>query len=159
MLDHFLSLFPHCELGSFFHPEYIDSGYLLWAQVLLQFCTDCYETLHVFSSWNEDVHVIWIIVRHFSSLFPYCELYVIFHPLYYRQWVSREHNTSYNFIPIFLKLCTCFLHSLKMCMFLIYRLWVPCDCNSSYNFTLVFLKLCVFFSPGSAEVQWFGCNF
>ena len=29
-----------------FHPDYIDSGYLL-----------CFETLHVFSSWYEDVHV------------------------------------------------------------------------------------------------------
>ena len=31
------------------------------------------------------------------------------------QWVPCERN-SYNFIPIFLKLCTCFLHGLKMCM-------------------------------------------
>ena len=32
----------------------------------------------------------------------------------YRQWVPCERNSSYNFIPIFLKLCTCFLHGLKM---------------------------------------------
>ena len=25
----------------------------LWAQFLLQFSTDCFETLQVFSSWNE----------------------------------------------------------------------------------------------------------
>ena len=31
-----------------FRPQYMDSGYLLWAQLLLQFCTDRYETLHVF---------------------------------------------------------------------------------------------------------------
>ena len=43
-----------------FHPQYIDSGYLLWAQLLLQFYTDCYETLHSFSSWYEDVHVVWV---------------------------------------------------------------------------------------------------
>ena len=30
-----------------FHLKYIDSGYPLWAQLLLQFCTDCFETLHV----------------------------------------------------------------------------------------------------------------
>ena len=43
-----------------FSPQYIDSGYLLWAQLLLQFYTDCFETLHVFFSWYEDVHVIWV---------------------------------------------------------------------------------------------------
>ena len=29
-----------------FHPFYINSWYLLWVQLLLQFCTDYYETLH-----------------------------------------------------------------------------------------------------------------
>ena len=29
-------------------------------QLLLQFYTDHFETLHVFSSWYEDVHVVWI---------------------------------------------------------------------------------------------------
>ena len=42
-----------------FHPDYIGRGYLLCAQLLLQFCTNCFETLHVFSSWYEDVHVDW----------------------------------------------------------------------------------------------------
>ena len=31
---------------------------VLWVQLLLQFCTDFFETLHVFSSWYEDVHVV-----------------------------------------------------------------------------------------------------
>ena len=44
-------------------PQYIDSGYLLWAQLLLQFCKDHFETLHVFSSWYKDVHVIWVRVN------------------------------------------------------------------------------------------------
>ena len=35
-----------------------------------------------------------------------------------RQWVHCERNSSYNFIPIFLKLCTCFLNGLKKCMWL-----------------------------------------
>ena len=42
-----------------FHPDYIDRGYLLYAQLLLQFCTNCFETLQVFSSWYEDVHMDW----------------------------------------------------------------------------------------------------
>ena len=43
-----------------FHPLYVNSWYLLWAQLLLQFCKDYYETLHAFSSWYEDVHVVWM---------------------------------------------------------------------------------------------------
>ena len=50
-----------------------------------------------------------IIVRLFLSLFPHCEL-SHFSLSIYRQWVPREHNSSYNFILIFLELCTCFLH-------------------------------------------------
>ena len=38
---------------------YIDSEYL-WAQLLLQFSFDCFETLQMFSAWNVDVHVVWI---------------------------------------------------------------------------------------------------
>ena len=47
-----------------------------------------------------------VIVRLFFSLFPHCELSHI-SPSIYRQWVPREHNSSYNFILIFLELCTC----------------------------------------------------
>ena len=36
----------------------------LWAQLLLQFSTDCFETLQVFSAWNEDVHVV--LVKYFD---------------------------------------------------------------------------------------------
>ena len=49
-----------------------------------------------------------------------------FSPSVYRQWVPHEHNSSYNFIPIFLKLWTCFLHSLKMC--------ICFSCNPYLNF-------------------------
>ena len=31
---------------------------MLWAQLLLLFSTDCFETLQMFSAWNEDVHVV-----------------------------------------------------------------------------------------------------
>ena len=58
-----------------FHPDYIDRGYLLLAQLLLQFCTNCFETLHVFSSWYEDMHVDWTyLLDQFLSLFRHCEL-------------------------------------------------------------------------------------
>ena len=48
----------------------------------------------------------------------------------YRQWVPCECNSSYNCLPIFLKLCTCFLHGLKMCIWFGYN---PCV-NFSYFF-------------------------
>ena len=42
----------------------------------------------------------------------------------YRQWVPCERNSSYNFIPIFLKLCTCFCHGLEMCIWFGYNHWI-----------------------------------
>ena len=54
----FCHFFRIVNLSNFL-PQYVGSGYLLWAQLLLQFYTDCFETVHVFSSWYEDVHVQW----------------------------------------------------------------------------------------------------
>ena len=42
----------------------------------------------------------------------------------YRQWVPCERNSSYNFMQIFLKLCTCFRHGLEMCMWFGYNPWI-----------------------------------
>ena len=64
-----------------------------------------------------------IVVRiYFLSLFPLCQ-FSHFPTSMYRQWVPCERNSSYSFIPIFLKLCTCFLHGLKMCIWFGYN---PC---------------------------------
>ena len=41
-----LSIHRHNEMGS------------LWMQLLLQFLTDLFETLHVFLSRSEDVHLV-----------------------------------------------------------------------------------------------------
>ena len=57
----------------------------------------------------------------------------------YRQWIPCERNSSYNFIPIFLKLCTCFLHGLKMCMWFGYN---PC------------LNFCYFFHFATFGIFW-----
>ena len=38
-------------------------------------------------------------------------------------WVSCERNSSYSFVPIILKLCMCFRHGMKMCM------WFGCNCQ------------------------------
>ena len=57
VLDHFCHFFNIVVLV-IFHPLYIHSGYLLCGQLLLQFWTDLFETLHVFSPWYEAVHVV-----------------------------------------------------------------------------------------------------
>ena len=56
-----LSVFPSicASIHTFVFPSTFTLG-VLWAQLLLQFCTDHFETLHVFSSWYEDVYVVWI---------------------------------------------------------------------------------------------------
>ena len=96
-------------------------------------------------------------------------------------WVSCERNPSYSFVPIFLKLCTCFRHGMRMCMWFGYnckiifchflhfvnlvifftsmnRQWVPCERNSSYNFIPIFLKLCIRFLHGLKMCMWFRYN-
>ena len=40
------------------------------------------------------------------------------------QWVPCEHNSSYNFILIFLNFCTCFRHGLEMCIWFGYNPWI-----------------------------------
>ena len=55
------------------------------------------------------------------------------------QWVCCERNSSYKFIPIFLKLCTCYLHGLKMIM------WF--GCNTCINF-------CHFFHFTNFVIFW-----
>ena len=98
-----------------FHPDYIDRGYLLWAQLLLQFCTNCFETLHVFPSWYEDVHVDWTeLLDQFLSLFRHCQL-SHFSPWLYRQRVSLVRATPltvlyqlfWNFACVFLMVWGC----------------------------------------------------
>ena len=87
-------------------------------------------------------------------------------------WVSCERNSSYSFIPIVLKLCMCFLHGMRMCMWFaiivrlffvtfstsVYRQLVPRERNSSYNFIPIFLKLSTCFLHGLKMCIWFGYN-
>ena len=55
----------------------IDSGYL-WVQLILQFCTNCFETLQMFSAWKEDMHVFrynpWIFFFSLSFQFSVTNL-------------------------------------------------------------------------------------
>ena len=93
--------------------------------------------------------------------------------------------TSHSILYSFFKLCTCFLHSLEMCMWFqynswinfchffslcelchfltsdfmkVYRQWVPCKCNSLYSFNPFFMQLCTSFFHGLKMCMWFGIN-
>ena len=60
-------------------------------------------------------------------LFPLCELRHFLTSDSMKmlwQWVLCERNSSYNFILIFLKLCTCFRHGLEMCIWFGYNPWI-----------------------------------
>ena len=39
-------------------------------------------------------------------------------------WVSCERNSSYSFAPIVLKLCMCFPHGMRMCMWIGHNRWI-----------------------------------
>ena len=68
-----------------------------------------------------------IILALILLLFPHCELCHLLTSdsmKVLQQWVPCERNSSYNFIPIFLKLCTCFPHGLEMCMWFGYNPWI-----------------------------------
>ena len=99
-------------------------------------------------------------------------------------WVPCERNSSYNFIPIFLKLCTCFPQGLEMCMWFGYNPWIDfyhfflfvnfvifwpqtlwkCRDNgylvSATPHTILYLSLWNFsrFGHGLEIYMWFGYN-
>ena len=121
----------------------------LSAQLLIQFYTDLFETLHMFSPWSEDVHVVWIYrCINFCHFFNFVN-FVFFWPqiLFYRQWVPCERNSSYNFIPILSKICTYFLHGLEMCIWFGYNPWI----NFCHFFHFFYFANFVIFCP---QIVW-----
>ena len=136
-------------------------------QLLIQFYTDLYCRT-CFSMGNLGMQVSVHL-----SVHPFVRPSVPPSVCQHLPWVSCERNSSYSFLPIFLKLCRCFLHGVRMCMWFgyncwiifyhffhfvnlviflpqssMYRQWVPCERNSSYNFKPIFLKLCTCFLHG-----------
>ena len=122
-----------------------------------------------------------IIVRSFLSLFLHCEL-SHFPSSMYRQSVPRVHNSSYNSIPIFMKLYTCFLHSLKMCLCFWYNpcinlchIFLLCELcrfltsdvqtvgtlwsQLHIQFYTSLFELCTWFLQGLQMCVWFGYSF
>ena len=88
----------------------------LWTQFLLQFSFDCFETLQMFSAWNENVHVVLVqYFDHFFLLFIPCHTKsggVLCYTLR-KFWVSIRPSVSASFPdsdlssfwPIFFRLC------------------------------------------------------
>ena len=56
-----------------------------------------------------------------SLLFYTLWTFVIFWPQMYREWVPCDCNFSYNFIPVFFNLCSCFFKGLYKCMWFRYN--------------------------------------
>ena len=149
----------------------------------LQFCTVHYETLHVFSSWYVDMHVVWIqLLDNFFSHFFHIVNLVIFHPQYINSgylMITTPHTILYlsfwNFAHVFFIVwrSACAFDIVLALSFVIffffvnviifwlqmYRQGLLCDFSSSYNFIPVVLKLCTFFLPGLQKCMRLGYNF
>ena len=98
-----------------------------------------------------------IILELFFTFFPLCEFchFLTSDSMQvYRQWVPCERNSSYNFIPIVMKLCTCFRHSIEMCIRFGYNPWI----NFCHFFPLC--ELCHFLTSDSMKVyrQWLSAS-
>ena len=166
------------SIGPFVFPSTFTLG-ALWAQLLLQFCTNHFETLHMFSTWCEDVHVVWIqLLDYFLSLFPHCELSHFFASIY-RQWVPLVSVTPltvlyllfWNFAYVFLMVWGCayglgiivrtfFCHFFRIVNLVIfspsvYRQWVPLASAVLYR---LFRNFVYVFFHGMRMCMWFGYN-
>ena len=58
-------------------------------------------------------------------------------------WVSCERNSSYVFVLIFLKLCRCFLHGVRMCMWFGYNCWIIFYHFFHFVNLVIFLPQCI----------------
>ena len=123
----FFVTFSTLWTSSFFWPQWIDSGYLVSATPHTILYRSFWNFAHVFSMvWRYacGLDIILALILVTFSNFELCHFLTSDSMKVYRQWVSCEHNSSYNFIPVFLKLCTCFCHSLEMCMWFGYNHWI-----------------------------------
>ena len=159
----------------------------LWAQLLIQFYTNLSETLHMFSPRSGDVHIIWIIIIQDLIFVTFSTLWTLSFSerRFYENLESCGRNSSYNFIAVLMKLCTCFCHGLEMCVWFGYNPWIN-FCHffhfvyfvifwpqilwkcvdsgylvSATPYTISCLSLCNFahlFFHGLKMCMWFGFN-
>ena len=79
---------------------------ILWAQLLLDLSTYHLETMHTFSNWSEDEHMVYgYPIIFFFELFALFQLSFCSCDTITR--VACGRNSSYSFILNFLKLCRC----------------------------------------------------
>ena len=83
--------------------------------ILLKLYRCCDHALKIYA-WNLDVILRLIFVTFFVSRFS-----GIFTMKMDGQWLPCVRNSSYNFMPIHLKLYMCYGHGLKICM------WFGCN--------------------------------
>ena len=87
---------------------------------LLQFYDDCFETLQMFRSWSEDVHMFWTLSSdYFATSFLKMSLVSFSAFIIIKVTIS---DTGYlvcatHFMLTLLKHYRCFWHGLKMCMY------------------------------------------
>ena len=102
----------------------IDSRYLVGATPLTVFHQLFWNIADVFSMEWRCACGFGIILWLFFSLFLLCELnsLLLWNAIkVYKQWVPWGPNSSYSFPSIVLKLCRCFRHGMKMCMWFGYN--------------------------------------
>ena len=132
-----------------FRPQCIGSGYLVSATPHTILYQSFWNIAHVFSmvwrcAYGLDIILAFIFVTFFTlrtlsfSDLRFYENVVTVGTLWAqlchfltsdsmkvkRQWVPCERNSLYNFIPIFMKLCTCFCHGLEMWTWFGYNPWI-----------------------------------
>ena len=122
----------------------IDSGYLVGATPLTVFHQLFWNIADVLSMEWRCACGFCIILWLFFSIFLFCEvsLFLVWNAVkVYKQWVPCRRNSSYCFPSIVLKLCRCFRHWMKMCMWFEYNTLVM----FSHFFCFVNLSLFFFF--------------
>ena len=90
-----------------------NEGVLCECNSSYSFFFDLFETLLMFCSWSEDVHAVWTLQ---SKNFSTCELSHFSASQMQQVGTVLCECNSYNLSLIFLKLCRCFVHGLKMYM-------------------------------------------
>ena len=131
--DYFSHFFYFVNLGSFWYEmlsKCINCGYLVGATSLTVFLQLFWNFADVFSmEWR--CACGWVELR----------LFLVWNALkVYKLWVPCGCNFSYSFPSIVLKLCRCFQHGMKMCMWLGILLWVFFSHSFCFvNFVFFFL--------------------
>ena len=116
------------SVGPFVHPSTFALG-VLWVQLLVQFCTNRFTFVTFSTLWTWSFRSVCLSIR--SSIRQHLP------------WMSCEYNSCYSFLPIFLKLCRCFLHRLRMCMWFGYNCWIIFYHFFHFVNLVIFRPLCI----------------